>query len=421
MAARNVKTSSQVKKVVSLERVPGARLFASAPWLSKPEFLLVLYAGLALAAAIPALFRTGFGNFDIFRHSFIHLVEGDGLYRHYPAEPGDLFKYSPTFALAMAPFWVLPKWLGLPAWSLLNALAPPVAVNRLALSREARAFVLLFCAIELFISLQNLQSNGLVAGLMIGTFVAFERDRPIVAALLFGLAFHIKLFGAAAGLLFVFYRRRPTFLVAAAIITVALGLLPAAVIGLDGLVDQYRGWLDLISHDQIPNNLSLIGFLDTWFGLKLPNAALQIPGMVVLVAPLFRRHRWSDFGWRLTYLSSVLMWVVVFNHKTESPTFVIAMFGVALWAVAGPSSRSRSLLLALAFVLTSLSSTDLVPHNLRQEFVRPLAIKAVPIFVAWALSLWRLLAWSRKDSQEGRSGPAPDTASLAPIRAAMSD
>jgi hypothetical protein len=271
------------------------------------EFLSLLYAGLALASAIPALLRPGFGNFDIFRHSFAHLVDGSGLYVHYRDEPGDLFKYSPTFALAMAPFWLMPKWLGLPVWNLINAFAPLVAVNRLALSREARAFVLLFSAVELFISLQNLQSNGLVVALMIGTFAALERDRPMVAALLAGLALHIKLFGIVGVVLFVLYRRRSTFLVAAAIITVALGLLPAAVTGLNALANQYRGWFDLLGHDQLPNSLSLMGLLDTWFDLKLPKAWLQIAGVAVLLAPLVRGKRWGDFDWRLAYLSSALM------------------------------------------------------------------------------------------------------------------
>jgi hypothetical protein len=396
-----------LERSIPSEKVPGARLLAAFPWLCRPEFLSSLYAVLALAAAIPALFRPGFGNFDIFRHSFVHLVDGSGLYRHYPDEPGDLFKYSPAFALAMAPFWLMPKWLGLPVWSLLNALAPALAVNRMALSREARAFILLFSTVELFISLQNLQSNGLVVALMIGTFVALERDRPVVAALLVGLAFHIKLFGIAAAVLCVFYRRRTIFLLASLMITTALGLLPASVTGFEGLVSQYRGWLDMVGHDQLPNNVSLMGFLDVWFGLKLPNAWLQIVGIAVLAAPLLRKQRWADFGWRLTYLSSVLMWVVVFNHKTESPTFAIAMFGVALWAVVEPPSLARSVLLAVAFVLTSLSSTDVVPRRLRQEFVRPLAIKAVPIFVLWPLSVWRLLAGRRGEPDASPRGEAP--------------
>jgi hypothetical protein len=318
---------------------PGQRLLVALPWLCRPESLALLYAALALASAIPVLFHPGFGNFDIFRHSFVHLVEGNDLYVHHRAEPGDLFKYSPTFALAMAPFWVMPNWLGLPVWNLLNALAPLVAVNRLALSREARAFILLFCALELFVSLQNLQSNGLAAALMIGTFAALERDRPIVAALLAGLAFHIKIFGMVAAVLCVFYPRRAIFLLTAAMITAALGLLPAAVTGLDGLAVQYRGWVDLLGHDQIPNNLSLMGFLDTWFGLKLANLSLQFAGIAILLALLSQRRRWSDFDWRLTYLASMLMWVVVFNHKTESPTFVIAMFGAGL----GPLSSRRRL------------------------------------------------------------------------------
>jgi hypothetical protein len=377
------------------EGTPGARLLASLPWLCRPEILSLIYAALAMASAMPALLRPGFGNLDIFRHSFAHLVAGSGLYVHYPAEPGDLFKYGPAFALAMAPFWLMPKWLGLPAWNLLNALAPVVAVNRLPLRRQAQAFILLFCAIELFTSLQNLQSNGLVVALMIGMFAALERDRPVIAGLLVGVAFHVKIYGIAVGVLCVLYRRPATFVLAAAIITIALGLMPALVTGFDGLLAQYRGWLDLIRHDQVPNNLSLMGFLDTWFGLKLPNAWLEVPGAIVLLAPLLRRRRWDDVDWRLTYLSSLLMWVIVFNHKAESPTFVIAMFGVALWAVVEPPSLARAFLLALAFVLTSLSSTDFVPRSIRQEIVRPLAVKAGPIFVLWALSVWRLLAGRR--------------------------
>jgi hypothetical protein len=162
-----------------------------------------------------------------------------------------------------------------------------------------------------------------------------------------------------------------------------------------------------------------MGFVDIWFGLKLPNAWLQVAGVAVLLAPLVGRKRWSDFDWRLTYLSSVLMWVVVFNHKTESPTFVIAMFGVALWAVVEPPSPTRSIALALAFVLTSLSSTDVVPRYLRQEIVRPLAIKAIPIFVLWGLSVRRLLTGGRR---EGSSATAADPG-ISPVQspAALSD
>lgn len=144
--------------------------------------------------------------------------------------------------------------------------------------------------------------------------------------------------------------------------------------------------------------------------LKLPKAWLQIAGVAVLLAPLVRGKRWGDFDWRLAYLSSVLMWVVVFNHKTESPTFVIAMFGVALSTVVEPPSPAQSIALALAFVLTSLSSTDLVPRYLRREIVRPLAIKAVPIFVLWGLSVWRLLAGSRI----GRTEPLPRQSEQSP-------
>src|SRR5262249_12786005 len=89
--------------------------------------------------------------------------------------------------------------------------------------------------------------------------------------------------------------------------------------------------------------------------------------------------------------SSVLIWVVIFNHLAESPTFVIAMFGAALWGVLEPPSAARAVGLVLTLSLTSLSSTDLVPRPLRRAIIRPYGIKALPSFVLWGDSFRRLV------------------------------
>jgi len=64
---------------------------------------------------------THYNNFAIFRQAFVHLLDGRNLYGFFPAEHFDNFLYSPTFAALMAPFAVLPVWLGLLAWDLANA------------------------------------------------------------------------------------------------------------------------------------------------------------------------------------------------------------------------------------------------------------------------------------------------------------
>ena len=54
-----------------------------------------------------------YNNYLIFKDSFIHLFNNKDLYQLYPMEHWDYFKYSPTFALLMAPFAALPDFVGL--------------------------------------------------------------------------------------------------------------------------------------------------------------------------------------------------------------------------------------------------------------------------------------------------------------------
>jgi hypothetical protein len=136
--------------------------------------------------------------------------------------------------------------------------------------------------------------------------------------------------------------------------------------------------------------------MEKLLNVELRNIWFQIAGVLIVLAPLLRRAEWSDANWRLRFLSCLLMWVVIFNHKAESPTFIIAALGAAIWGVLEPASIIRSVLLSLTFVLTSLSSTDLFPRSVRQAILRPLGVKAIPIFVLWALDVWRLALGPRR-------------------------
>ncbi len=64
---------------------------------------------------------THYNNYLIFKQSFFHLIEHKDLFAFYPNEYYDLYKYTPTFALLMAPFAYLPNLAGLILWNILNA------------------------------------------------------------------------------------------------------------------------------------------------------------------------------------------------------------------------------------------------------------------------------------------------------------
>jgi hypothetical protein len=83
--------------------------------------------------------------------------------------------------------------------------------------------------------------------------------------------------------------------------------------------------------------------------------------------------------------------VVIFNHKAESPTFVIAMCGVAIWYVTSGRSRWETALLVVTFILVSLSPTDIFPRLWREQIVQPFVLKSVPCIAVWVLLTIRML------------------------------
>jgi hypothetical protein len=88
------------------------------------------------------------------------------------------------------------------------------------------------------------------------------------------------------------------------------------------------------------------------------------------------------------YLASVLLWIIIFNHKAESPTFVIATAGIGIWYFFQSRDRLNLVLLIMAFFLISMSVSDLVPSYIRSEFVKPYGIKAVMPVVIWCKILY---------------------------------
>lgn len=186
-------------------------VFARRPlvWLGDPRVLLGIYVIAAIVATLQKVeggrFQSGgmtytpLQNYVIFRNAFHHLITGQDLYARFPLEQADLFKYTPTFALLMAPIAALPYAVGAVAWNLINAGALFGAVMWVpTLSARTKNWTLWFVFISLVSSMQNAQSNGLMAGLVLAAFTARERNHGGISALLTALAAFVKPFGAAA-------------------------------------------------------------------------------------------------------------------------------------------------------------------------------------------------------------------------------
>jgi hypothetical protein len=337
---------------------------------------------------------TFYENYRIFRNAFPHLLQGENPYGAFPLEQMDLYKYSPAFALLMAPFAPLPDWLGMPLWNLFNALLLLAAILRLpGLTVAQRRFIAWFVLIELITSVQNSQSNGLTAAGILWAYIALERARPFWAAGWTAGGVFLKIFGGFAAIPAMLYASRRAFMTGLAFWGVALALAPLAVLTPVELENTYRFWVDLLLTDhEASTGLSVAGWLKTWFGWEPSKTGITLAGLGLLLLSVWRHVPYNTLHVRALAWASVLLWVIIFNHKAESPTFVVAMCGVGLWYFWDTTTPPlyKNILLWVTFALVSLSPTDLFPPYVRKMIIRPYVLKAVPCIAVWLLVTWQL-------------------------------
>ena len=362
--------------------------------------VLAVFAGVQLILVGPHIFEghtyTDYNNYVIFRQSFFHLMDGKNVYTHFPDEQWDLYKYSPTFALAMGLLAHLPDMVGLSIWNILNAVVLFSALRMLPFKKNTQSLLLWFVLLELLTSMQNAQSNGLMAGLMIAAYAHMERGKPGMATLWIVIATFIKVYGAVGFVLFLFYPDKIKFILYAALWSLLFAIVPLAVMPLHTLVWQYQNWMTMMKEDQSASyGLSVMGWLHSWFGINSGKSVVSVAGIILFVIPFARWKLYKDDVYKMLVLAFILIWVIIFNHKAESPTYVIAIAGAGIWYFAMPRKTWRSILLAVIFIFTSLSPTDLFPPFIRHNFFVPYTIKAIPCIVLWCI-MWVELMTMKK-------------------------
>ena len=106
--------------------------------------------------------------------------------------------------------------------------------------------------------------------------------------------------------------------------------------------------------------------------------------------PLARWRNWSSADFRLRFLCALLVYMVIFNHQSESPSFVIAVTGIAIWFVTTPRSWWHSTVMVLTILVVSISSTDITPRSWQRDFFVHYRLKTIPCTIAWITMIWEL-------------------------------
>ena len=357
-------------------------------------FVAILWLGAIIGATVQQGGIHNHNNFLIFRAASRHLIAGSDLYTLYPAEHADLYKYSPTFALLFAPFAFLPLLPAIFLWNALNAGALFIALG-MVLPRRAANVARAIVFLDMLGSLQNAQSNALVAALIVFTFAAYERHHTALGSLAAVGGAFIKLFPLAGVSFAIFHPRKVRVALAVVGSSVLLLALPLLVTPLHTLLAQYASWrAQSASEAAIKRGYSVMQMFENVLHGGWPNWPIQLLGIAILLAPVFfQRTRWHEWERRRLYLCSLLVFCVIFNHLAESPTFVVALSGVAIWfaALTKPSRWEWTLFVSIV-VLTILSSSDIMPDALQRDFFDRYRFKTVPLIALW-IELQRRL-WS---------------------------
>lgn len=321
-----------------------ASLFAS---LSRAR----LAAAYAAAGVTAGAVSYGFGqsqNFDVFSHAARALLRGDDLYVRRAA---DYFKYSPTFALLFLPFTWTPAWLSSVLWSLLNFALAFVGIDRVVDDPRQKRVAMLVALAGIVLATDGDQSNLLVAGAWLLAFDAFERSRTRAGATFVMFGAFVKIFPLLAGAFALFHPRRARTFAALGVAAIAWAAIPLLVCTPQQLVAEYASWANLVSWDHGNRGWSALPLFQDELRLSWGNLALQLAGAAVQAVPMILGLRFgTDQVWRRTLACSLLVFAVLFNHRTEYCSFVVSAIAVGVWCATVRTSALARALVVLSIV-----------------------------------------------------------------------
>ncbi|MCZ4243498.1 glycosyltransferase family 87 protein [Pedobacter punctiformis] len=309
--------------------------------------------------------------------------------------------YGPFFALIIAPFALLPRYLGIFLWQIANTLFLYYAVSTLPLKSTKINAIYWIIANELLTSLFSFQINPSITAIIILSYTMIDRKNNFIAAFLILLGTFIKLYGIVGLAFFFFVKQKPKFIAYCVFWAIVFFVLPMVFFGSEYIIQCYKDWYISLSAKQLENatltswqDISIMGMARRLFqNPAIPNWPFLIFGLVLFALPYLRIKQYKAENFRLMLLASTLIFTVIFSNSSESPTYIIAFAGVALWFVLQdrPAKKEVIALLVFAFLLTSLAPTDFYPRHIRNNYIMHYSLKALPCILVWFYITYQML------------------------------
>ena len=141
-----------------------------------------------------------------------------------------------------------------------------------------------------------------------------------------------------------------------------LFILPMLISSPAYILQTYREWYydllqkNLANQDHSLQDVSLMGLVRNLFNYpQFSNSTALIPGILLFSVWYLRVKLYHVIPYQLLLLASTLIFVIIFSSSSESPTYIIAFAGVAIWFMNldRPITSFDICLFVFALVITS--------------------------------------------------------------------
>ncbi len=363
------------------------------PFFNNEKVLIRTYLIACVLISLKVAFLETYDNYDCFTASFTHLKNNLDLYLMYPLEYHTEYNYSPFFAFMMGIYAYLPDWLGILVWNLTHTVSLLIAIHLLPVDLKKKIFIYWFCLVEYITAAENVQTNATVTALIMLVFIFQHKGKNTWASLFLVFGFYFKIYVLTAGVFLLCFRNRGSFILKAIGWAMVFFTLPLLVVSFDQLVFLYQSWVDRLQVQSLRVSLSLIGVIGKFDFIKIDQAWIILTGTLLMLLVLLKKQVYHSPSFRLQYLGAILLFTVVFNPGVESPSYIIGVAGAAIWYISKERANWHNWLMAILFIFTCLSPTEVFPKFIRDNYFIPNAVKAIPCILVWIVAMAELYTW----------------------------
>lgn len=380
-------------------------------FIANPKYIFGVYLLIAVISAV-SKFLGGpekYNNYRIFKNVYVNTIQEQNIYLLYPESHFDSNHYGVFFSVLIAPFAILPDWLGIVLWNVANTLVFLFAIHKLPFSNAKKAFFAWLCLQEFITAAVSLQFNIALTGLIMlsATYIYERKETQSAISILIG--FFVKIYGIAGLSSFLFVKNKWRFILSFAGFAILFLMLPMVLSSVHFGLQSYADWFLSLSEKNTLNQVlgnrqdySLMGIVRRVSGnADISNLVFLIPGIILFSLPYARIKQYKNLPFQLMILASTLLFIVLFSSGSESPTYIIAVAGVMIWFIMQKEKSPLVIgLLLFVIVLTCFSFSDLFPKFIKEDYIVKYSLKALPCCIVWFRVIYELLTKDfRKDYQ----------------------